>query len=95
MQDRRVITVLQAYCDLQLVVFGRVIPLLVLEGPTKLGDHSACQAERIVQPTQDETHTLASAGVLGNAACRGGGCRASIAAGEGRLGSSEQQSMDL
>lgn len=61
----------------------------------KLGGHSACQAEHTVQPTQDATHTLASAGDLGSAAYRDEGYKANTAAGEGRLGSSEQQSMDL
>jgi len=80
--------------DHQLVVFARVKPLLALEDPMKLGGHNACQAERTVRPTQDAAHTLASAGVPGSAAYRGEGYRASTAAGEGMLGSSEQQSMD-
>lgn len=81
--------------NLQSVAFERVIPWLVPEDPMKLGDHSACQVERIAQPTQDATHTLASAGVLGSAAYRDEGYKASTAADEGRLGSFEQQSMDL
>jgi hypothetical protein len=67
----------------------------VLEDPKRLDDRSACQAEGIVQPTQDAARTLGFAGVLDNVAYRGEGYRASTAADGGRLGSSEQRSMDL
>lgn len=61
----------------------------------KLGAHSAYQAAHTAQPTRDATHTLASVGVLDSAAYRDEGYKASTAADEGRLGSSEQQSMDF
>ena len=75
-------------------MMGHRLPLVV-EDPTMLDDRSACQAEGIDQPIQDAPRTLAFAGGLGNAAYRGEVCRASTAAGEGRLGSSVRQSMDL
>lgn len=77
------------------VAFEQAIPLLAQEGPTKRDVRNACLAGRTVQPTQDVVHTLEFADVLGSAAYRGEGYRASTAADEGRLGSSEQQSMDL
>lgn len=80
---------------LQSVVFVPATPLRALEDPKRLDDHSACQAERTGQPTQDAARTSAFAGVLGNAAYRDEGYRASTAADEGRLGSSGRRSMDL
>lgn len=69
--------------NLQLVAFEQATPSQELVGQMKLDDHSACQADHIGQPIQDAARTSASAGVLGSAACRDEGCRASTAAGEG------------
>lgn len=81
--------------DRQSVVFVLATPLRALEDPKRLDDRSACQAERTGQPTQDAARTSAFAGVLGNAAYRDEGYRASTAADEGRLGSSGRRSMDF
>ena len=67
------------------------------EGQKRRGDHRAYVGEGIAQPTLvAELHTSEWTGGLRSvAACRGGGCRASIGCAAGRLGSQLRQSMDL
>jgi hypothetical protein len=79
---------------LPLVVVVQERPWQEQEALMSQDGRSACLAGGIVQPTQVATHTLGSEGGPDNAACHGAACRASIAVGENRLGSSRRQSMD-
>ena len=59
------------------------------------GNRRASDAERAVQPIPVVARTLVFGGAPGSAACRGGGCTASTAGAEGKLGSSLPRLMDL
>jgi hypothetical protein len=82
---------------LQLVVAVLEKPSQAREDLMSQDDHSAFLVEGTAPPTQAAAgNPLESGDAPGNAACRGEGCKVSIAVGDSRRsGSSERRLMDL
>ena len=81
--------------NLLLVVAVRERPWQAQEDQRMQDDRSAFPVEGTDLPIQVATGRSGSEDAQGNAACRGEVCRASIAAGASRLGSSRRRLMDL